>query len=135
MGKKKTAIDLTAIDTRAAALRALKRLGYKDPGYSMVQGAALRVGHGMSFQVAPGNWIVTDKHKHFTFIPMLRHVGNTADNANAQHDSFMALIVDCGLIEAGAELPNFGLCVALAQLAVYRTEGKLVAVTGDTAEA
>jgi hypothetical protein len=134
MGKK-TAIDLTAIDTRAAALRALKRLGYTDPGYSMVRGAALRVGHGMSFQVAPGNFLVTDQHKHLTCIPMLRHVGNTADSANAQHEVFMKLIYDCGLVEDGVELPTFGLCVALAQLAVYRTEGKLVAVTGDTAEA
>lgn len=128
-------MDLTKITSRASALRALKKLGFTDPGFSMVRGAALRVGHGMTFQVADGNFFVTDKQKHFTYVPALRHIGNTAVNANLQHDRLMNLIVDSGLAPEGVELPVHGLCIALAQLAVFRTEGKIVAVTGPTVEA
>ena len=128
-------MDLTKITSRASALRALKKLGYTDPGYSMVRGAALRVGHDLTFQVAAGNFFVTDKKKHFTYVPALRHIGNTAVNANSQHDWLMSLIVDSGLAPEGVELPIHGLCIALAQLAVLRTEGVIVAVTGPTIEA
>ena len=128
-------MDLTKITSRASALRALKKLGYTDPGYSMVRGAALRVGHDLTFQVAAGNFFVTDKKKHFTYVPALRFIGNTAANANVQYEMLMKLIVDCGLAPEGVELPVHGLCIALAQLAVFRSEGKIVAVTGDTVEA
>ena len=118
-------MDLGKIETRAAALRALKRLRFTDPGFVMVRGAALRVGHDLSVQVAPGNFLITDKQGHLTYVPMLRHIGNTAESANAKHATLMQLIADLEIAPAGVELPLMAMCVALAQLAVLRTEGVL----------
>jgi len=133
MANKNKAIDVTKINDRAACLRALKKLGFSNPGYDFMRGAKLMTGHDMTFQVAPGNFLVTDSKRQLGMIPMLRHIGNTADNANAQHDMLVNLIVECGIAPEGAELPIHGLCVALAQLAVFRTEGKIVAVTDSNA--
>jgi len=135
MANKNKAIDLTKITDRASCVRALKKLGFSNPGYDFTRGAKLMTGHDMTFQVAAGNFLVTDKQKHFTFVPALRFIGNTAANANVQYEMLMKLIVDCGLAPEGVELPVHGLCIALAQLAVFRSEGKIVAVTGDTVEA
>lgn len=130
MASKVKALDLTKITDRAACLRALKKLGYSNPGYDFTRGAKLMRGHNMTFQVAPGNFLVTDSLNHLSFIPMARHIGNLAENANAHHASLMALMVDSGIVPEGTtELPIFGLCVGLAQLAVFRTEGRIVAVS------
>jgi hypothetical protein len=127
-------MDLTKINTRVKAVNALKKLGFSNPGYDFTRGAKLMTGHDMTFQVAPGNFLVTDRQQQLGFIPML--LGNTAANANTQYNMLMGLMLDCGLIPQGTrELPILGLCVGIAKLAVMRTEGAIVAVTNSSAEA
>lgn len=129
MSKKNKAMDLTKITDRASCLRALKKLGYSNPGYDFMRGAKLMCGHDMTFQIAPGNFLVTDKQKHFNMIPMLRHIGNTAANANAQYDMLIDLMIQLNVCEEGVVLPIHGLAVGLATLAMLRTEGVIVAIT------
>ena len=121
--------DITKITTRAQALRAFKKLGFETLPWTMVRGAKLVQGHGLTFTLAPQNFFVTDKLQQFGLIPACMHIGNTAANANAQHRMILDLLVEIGLCEGQDPLPILGLAVGIAHLARMRTEGEIVTFT------
>jgi hypothetical protein len=127
MAKTKT-LNLAKITTRAQAIRALKALGFTDPGYCFTRGAKLLTGFGLSLQLAPANFLVTDKHHDLSFIPMCMKIGNTAENATRQYGLLLALMVEGGIVPANTVPPILGFAVGMGWLAQARERGALVFV-------
>lgn len=135
MANKSKEIDLTKITNRAACLRALKKLGFLDASFTMVRGARMLSGHGMHFTIAPASFFCTDSKGDFGLIPALMPIGNTSANAEAQYAMLVDLMIQCGMISEGAVLPVLGLAVGIAQIAAYRTEGRIIPIPQETVEA
>lgn len=128
MATKNPTLDLTKITTRAQAIRALKKLGFTDPGYTFTRGAKMMVGSGLTLQIAPENFLVTDKHRDLSFIPMCMKIGNTAANATSQYEMLLSLMVEGGIVAAGVVPPILGFAVGMGWLAQARERGALVFV-------
>jgi len=126
---------ITKITNRPACLRALKKLGFEVMPFTMLPGTKMVTGYGVTFTVAPENFIATDKQHVFGLIPTCLHIANTAANTRAQHDMLVGLMVEAGLCEAGETLPILGLAVGIAHLAKLRAEGSIVVLTHDVVEA
>lgn len=114
-------LDLTQIKTRRQALKALKDLGYTDPGYTMTRGTKLMTGYDLSVTLAPENFMVLDKRGELSFIPMCLVMTNTGEHATEQLVNIFAQLVNKGVMsQETTQLPLMGLAVGIAMLGLKR---------------
>lgn len=122
-----TNINLTKINTRASAVRALKALGFEKQAMTMTRGTVTYAAHGVSICLAPENFMALDLNRaaresdtDLGFIPALMHVGNTADGAHSRLAFLINSMLEAGVVSHGDEIPLFGMAVGIAALAMRR---------------
>lgn len=121
MAKTSKTLDLNSIETRRQAMKALKDLGFNEPGYVMTRGTKLLEGYDLSISLAPENFMVMDRRSELTFIPMLVVIKNTAESAGTQLAGIFEQLVAKGIVPAGTtQLPLMGLAVGIAMLGIKR---------------
>lgn len=108
-------VDITSVTNRRQAVKALKGLGFTEPGYVMTRGTKFLTGFGLSVTLAPDNFMVLDKTPQAAlgFIPMLC--------TQQQCDGIWAQLYAKGIVPADVtELTPMGLAVGIAMLGVCR---------------